>query len=139
MLQVLGYIQTNNFSLKHINFNEHIDDTWMVLARTLTELKELRAYAKDMGLFFKTSSGYPSVNATHWKAIEIWDKLMKDEEIGIQEVGLVYSYIRNIQHGWRKTDNKRWSKITKISLTIDIYILTVDYKRNRDHGQRPWT
>lgn len=108
-----GYIQTNNFSLKHINFNEHIDDTWMVLARTLTELKELRAYAKDMGLFFKTSSGYPSVNATHWKAIEVWDKLMKDEEIGIQEVGLVYSYIRNIQHGWRKTDNKRWSKITK--------------------------
>jgi len=108
-----GYINTNNFGLHHINFNEYIDDSWMVLVRTVQELKETRANAKQLGLFFKNAHSYPSVNPTHWKAIETWNKLMKDEEIGIQEVTLVYNYIRNIQHGWRKTDNKKWSTIHK--------------------------
>jgi hypothetical protein len=53
----------------------------MVLGRTKSELIELRNDAKEMGLFFKNSAGYPSVNATHWKAIHIWNTLMKDESI----------------------------------------------------------
>ena len=106
-----GYVNTNNFRLSHINFNQYLEDSWMVLVRTKTELMEVRTEARDMGLFFKNSAGFTSVNATHWQAIKIWERLMKDESITLQEVGLVYGYIKNIQHGWRRTDNKKWAKI----------------------------
>lgn len=108
-----GYVNTNNFRLSHINFNQYIDDTWMVLVRTKQELMEVRAEAKELGIFFKNSAGYTSVNSTHWKAIQIWEKLMKDEEINLQEVALVYDYVKDIKHGWRKTNNKKWASITK--------------------------
>ena len=106
-----GYVNTNNFRLSHINFNQYIDDTWMVLVRTRTELMEVKAEARDLGIFFKNSSGQSAVNPTYWKAIKIWEKLMKGEEINLQEVSLVYHYIKDIQHGWRRTDNKKWSSV----------------------------
>jgi superfamily I DNA/RNA helicase len=111
-----GYVNTNNYRLSHINFNEHQEDSWMVLGRTKSELIELRNDAKEMGLFFKNSAGYPSVNATHWKAIHIWNTLMKDESITINDVSLVYDFIKDIKHGWRKTNNKKWSGISKQEL-----------------------
>ena len=108
-----GYVNTNNFRLSHINFNNYIDDTWMVLVRTKQELMEVRSEAKDLGIFFKNSAGYTSVNSTHWKAIQIWERLMKDEEVDIQEVTLVYDFIKDIKHGWRKTNNKKWANVSK--------------------------
>jgi len=108
-----GYVNTNNFRLSHINFNQYIDDTWMVLVRTKQELIDVRSEAKDLGLFFKNSAGFTSVNATHWKAIKIWERLMKDEEIDLQEVALVYDFIKDIKHGWRKTNNKKWAAISR--------------------------
>ena len=106
-----GYVNTNNFQLKHIEFNKHPKDTWMVLTRTKNELYEVREVAKELGLHFKNAANLGAVNSTHWKCIEIWNKLINDQYIDREAVTFIYKYIKNIEHGWRTSTSKKWKSI----------------------------
>ena len=106
-----GYVSTNNFRLSHIKFEDHPNDTWMILARTKKELHEVRDTAREMGMFFKNATGLTSVNPTHWKCISLWNTLMKDKYLNKEEVTFLYKYIKNIEHGWRTMTSKKWKSI----------------------------
>ena len=106
-----GYVSTDNFRLKHINFEDYPDDTWMILTRTKKELYEVRDIAREMGLHFKNATGLGAVNPTHWKCISLWNKLMEDGYLNKEEITFLYKYIKDIEHGWRTMTSKKWKSI----------------------------
>lgn len=106
-----GYVSTDNFKLRHVEFERYPNDTWMILTRTKNELTEVRSLAKEMGLHFKSAKGIGSVNPTHWKSIALWDRLIKDEYLNKEEITFLYKYVNNIEHGWRTMTSKKWRSI----------------------------
>jgi len=86
----------------------------MILTREhKKELYEVREVAKELGLHFKNANNLSSVNSTHWKCIEIWNKLMNDGYIDKEAVTFIYKYTKNIEHGWRTSTSKVNGKAIK--------------------------
>jgi DNA helicase II / ATP-dependent DNA helicase PcrA len=95
--------------LKDIQFNA--SDSWMILGRTNEIVEELKNEAKTIGLFFQDSKGSKSFDINKWRAIKIWNQLMKGNRINKEQCHIVYTYINEIAYGWRSLDSKKWTTV----------------------------
>jgi len=96
--------------------------SWMILGRTNKIVYELKEEAKKHGLYFKDTSEHKSFDLNKYRAVLSWDKLLNGESVLKEDVQVIYTYINDIQHGYRSTDTKKWSSVDKEQL-LDLKFL----------------
>jgi hypothetical protein len=96
-------------SFKEVPFNE-LNGTWYVLGRIHTTVNELRASAKDAGLYYKDNKGNKSFDEKQWEAIKAWTALNNGRKIGKKAAENLYKYVREIKDSDYRTQ-KFWLNI----------------------------
>jgi len=94
-------------SVKKVPFE--MKGTWMVLARIHDVKKEVEKELYDMGLVYENTQGHKSFNVQQWQAINYWQKLMQGGSLTREEACTMYTFISNIDHGYRSADSQKWS------------------------------
>ena len=109
--------------LKDINFSA--SDSWMILGRTNEIVDELKLEAKTIGLFFQSAKGSKSFDIHKWRAIKLWNQLMRGNKINKEQCQILYTYINEIAYGWRSLDSKKWMAINN-NLLFDYNFLVTE-------------
>ena len=94
-------------SLKKVPWD--IQGSWMVLARINDVKKELQSEARKLGLYFQDMRGNKSFDINQWKAICDWQTILDGGAITREDACNMYTYLLNIDHGYRSADSKKWS------------------------------
>ena len=97
-----GYVK------RYLNFAEipiaELPGTWYILGRVNTTVNELRACAKDAGLYFADNRGNKSFDTKQWRAIKAWTRIAKGGDVSKQEAENMMKYIREVKdHSYRRT------------------------------------
>ena len=104
----------NNYVKRYLSFREvpfnELNGTWYVLGRIHTTVNELRASAKDAGLYYKDNKGNKSFDERQWEAIKAWTALNNGRKIGKKAAENLYKYIREIKDSDYRTQ-KFWLNI----------------------------
>lgn len=104
----------NNYVKRYLSFREvpfnELNGTWYVLGRIHTTVNELRASAKDAGLYYKDNKGNKSFDERQWEAIKAWTALNNGRKIGKKTAENLYKYIREIKDSDYRTQ-KFWLNI----------------------------
>jgi superfamily I DNA/RNA helicase len=108
--------------LKDINFSA--SDSWMILGRTNEIVDELKLEAKTIGLFFQSAKGSKSFDIHKWRAIKLWNQLMRGNKINKEQCQILYTYINEIAYGWRSLDSKKWMAINNNLLFDYNFLIT---------------
>jgi superfamily I DNA/RNA helicase len=95
-------------SFKEIPF-EKDDGKWFMLGRIHTTVNELKALAKDAGIYFSDNHGRKSFDQDQWLAIKAWTAISNGREIMKKEAESMYKYIREVSDPDYRTP-KFWSK-----------------------------
>ena len=90
---------------------EQMEGSWLILGRIGSIVKELKEYAKDLGLYFQDMKGNKSFSLSKWNAILYWNRLKQGNSLIKEEVGVLYDFIVEIKRGWREIDTKGWNSI----------------------------
>jgi len=123
-------------SFTEIPFNA-FPGKWYILARVRECVQELREEALKMGLYFENVKGKKSFDIYQYKAIQIWNKLMRQEKIKKDEAVLCYEYIQEIARGYRKLDSKSWLAIDP-DYQMDFETLQVAGGLETTKKREPW-
>jgi len=120
MLSAKGYREEKNFApnnvegaieryreVKHVPFSN--PGTWMVLARIHDVKKEVEKQLYDMGLVYENTQGKKCFDVQQWQAINLWQHLMQGGSITREEACTMYTFISNIDHGYRSADSQKWN------------------------------
>ncbi len=94
-------------SVKHVPFEN--EGTWMVLARIHDVKKEIEKDLYDMGLYYENTQGRKSFDVQQWQAINYWMQLMQGGTLTREEACIMYTFISNIDHGYRSADSQKWN------------------------------
>jgi hypothetical protein len=94
-------------SVKHVPFER--EGTWMVLARIHDVRKEIEKDLYDMGYYYENTQGRKSFQVQQWQAINYWMQLMQGGTVTREEACVMYTYISNIDHGYRSADSQKWN------------------------------
>jgi len=94
-------------SVKHVPFKN--EGTWMVLARIHDVKKEIEKDLYDMGLYYENTQGRKSFDVQQWQAINYWMQLMQGGTLTREEACIMYTFISNIDHGYRSADSQKWN------------------------------
>ena len=101
-----GFIDTYT-DIKRVKFNRN--ETWMILCRINTVKEEIQQDLYDMGLYYQDVQGRKSFKIEHYQAIQSWSHLMNGGSITREEACIMYTFIQNIDHGYRSADSQKWS------------------------------
>jgi hypothetical protein len=80
-----------------------------MLGRIHTTVNELKALAKDAGIYFSDNHGRKSFDQDQWLAIKAWTAISNGREIMKKEAESMYKYIREVSDPDYRTP-KFWSK-----------------------------
>jgi len=94
-------------NVKHVPFEN--EGTWMVLARIHDVKKEIEKDLYDMGLYYENTQGRKSFDVQQWQAINYWMQLMQGGTLTREEACIMYTFISNIDHGYRSADSQKWN------------------------------
>jgi hypothetical protein len=72
------------------------DGKWFMLGRIHTTVNELKALAKDAGIYFSDNHGRKSFDQDQWLAIKAWTAISNGREIMKKEAESMYKYIREV-------------------------------------------
>jgi hypothetical protein len=84
---------------------------WFLLARVRDAVKVLEEEARKNGLYFQNQKGKKSFDINQWHAVRYWDDLIGGGTVTKDKVEIMYNFIEEITHGYRKIDSKAWADI----------------------------
>ena len=95
-------------SFKEIPFEKE-KGKWFLLGRIHTSVNELKALAKDAGIYFSDNKGQKSFDQNQWLAIKSWTAISNGREIMKKEAEAMFKYIREVTDSDYRT-TKFWSR-----------------------------
>ena len=101
-------LKKDGYVKRYLNFAEipigELPGTWYLLGRVNTTVNELRACAKDAGLYYGDNRGNKSFDVKQWRAIKSWTRITKGKSIKKHDAEIMMRYIREIKdHSYRRT------------------------------------
>ena len=101
-------LKKDGYVKRYLNFAEipigELPGTWYLLGRVNTTVNELRACAKDAGLYYGDNRGNKSFDTKQWRAIKSWTRITKGKSIKKHDAEIMMRYIREIKdHSYRRT------------------------------------
>lgn len=84
---------------------------WFLLARVRDAVKVLEGEARKQGLYFQNQKGKKSFDINQWNAVRYWEDLMGGGTLTKDKVEIMYNFIEEITHGYRKIESKAWLDI----------------------------
>jgi hypothetical protein len=108
-----------------------------LLARVRDAVKVLEEEARKYGLYFQNQKGKKSFDINQWNAIRYWEDLMGGGTITKDKAEIMYNFIQEIAHGYRKLDSKAWRDIEP-AYEMDFETLQIVGGLDTAKKKEPW-